>query len=469
MRLYLFFLLEYSLEVKFKKGCRLLCLDGGGVKGIVEAQTLMSMQYCVNKYFSCDAERLPEDLLEFLKCSMEKRFVEEQHHLKMHKMFDAMCGTSTGSIIATALTRMQLSPAEIIDEFYKISTLIFPQYNVFVKWFYSLISLVSNYAMYDCKPFEDYLTSKKVYWSDEEADPKLGIVVLERQTAKEGYKVHLFKRHKKDIKLKEAIRASTAAPTYMEAKKIDDVEYVDGGLRSNCPVREGIKLLEGTSPSCLISIGCGIADAERGGFKLGGIDVARYAVDIIADAQIKWEEFYDHSENTVDYKRRCIRLNPDASTKLGEYKLDEADKVKDILETYVNWLSDRRTLDYRNKIINASKLLFAKSFSILGVTVNGKSFSKSNTMFVTSPKLVSVEVNVKFNANRSCSVEPTESWIKLVSDNAEQVVKKIKLEILADFNANHGLPLGARGIIKVKYDGVHIDGSPIKLRLAKGK
>ena len=69
-------------------------------------------------------------------------------------------------------------------------------------------------------------------------------------------------------------------------------EFVDGGLKSNCPMNEGIELLGDTSASCLISIGCDVADAERGGFKLGGIYVGIYAINIIADAQKKWDFFY---------------------------------------------------------------------------------------------------------------------------------------------------------------------------------
>ena len=448
--------------MKFKNGCRLLCLDGGGVKGIVEAQTLMSMQYCVNKYFSSDTEGLEEDLLKFLKYSIDKPFLEQDHHLKMHTMFDAMCGTSTGALVATALSRMHMSPAKLIEEFIVVSRLIFPQHNFIIKWFNLLRSLVSDHERYDCKPFEDYLMDKSLSWSSDNADPKLGIVALRRDKGeKSGYKTFLFKSSEGDVKLWEAIRASTAAPTYLKAMTINkNLEFVDGALGSNCTVNEGMQLLGDTSASCLISIGCGIKDTENGGFKLGGIDVGRYAIDIIQDAQIKWEDFYNHPQNTKNFKSCCFRLNPDSSTKLGEYKLDKADKVKLILETYVNWLSNRKTSTYRNKIINASKLLFAKSFSILSVTVNGKSFSKSNTLDVDSPDIESVEVNVKFNANRSCSFGSTESWLKLVSDDAKQGGKKIKLEILfsGDFEANHILPLGAQGVINVKYDGIHIDG-----------
>ena len=105
--------------MKFDNCSCFLCLDRGGVKGIVKAHTLMSMQYCVNKYFIDDAKDLEEDLLEFLKCSINKPFVEEKElHLKMHTMF----GTSVGALVVTALTRMNLSPdMMIINEFYEIS------------------------------------------------------------------------------------------------------------------------------------------------------------------------------------------------------------------------------------------------------------------------------------------------------------------------------------------------------------
>ena len=460
--------------MKFENGSRLLCLDGGGVKGIVEAQTLMSIQYCINKYFSCDAERLEDDLLKFLECSIEKPFVQEDHHLKMHTMFDAMCGTSTGAIVATALNRIRMSPARIIEEFYKISPLIFPQYNFFARWIYYIISRVYNVERYGCKEFEDYLMGQEdLYWSTDNADPKLGIVALRRdKRKKDGYEIHVFKSSAGDVNLWQAIRASTAAPTYMKPMIIrKNFEFVDGGLRSNCPVNEGIELLGDTSASCLISIGCGIADAEKGGFKLGGYDVAMYAIDIIADAQEKWDYFYRHHHIHKSERFKCcyLRLNPDEETNLGTYDLDEADKVKDILETYVNWLSNPETSAYRTKIINASRVLFAKSFSILSVTVNGKSFNKSDKMDVDSPQIENVEVNVKFSANRICSVESTDPWIKLVSDEAEEGGKKIKLEtsFSGDFEANHSLSLGGKGIIYVKYDGVDIDGSPIKLRFKR--
>ena len=108
----------------------------GGVKGIFKAETLMSMQYCVHKYFSDDAKYLEENLLEFLKCSINQPFVEEKElHLKMHTMFDVMWGTSAGALVATALTPMNFSSAMIINEVFKISQFIFPQHNFIIKWF----------------------------------------------------------------------------------------------------------------------------------------------------------------------------------------------------------------------------------------------------------------------------------------------------------------------------------------------
>ena len=120
--------------------CCFLFLDRDGVKSIVEAETLMSMQYCVNKYFIDEAKELEEDLLEFLKCSINKPFVEEkERHLKMHTMFDAIFGTSAGALVATALTPMNFSPEMMINEVFEISQLMFPQHNFIVKWFNCLM------------------------------------------------------------------------------------------------------------------------------------------------------------------------------------------------------------------------------------------------------------------------------------------------------------------------------------------
>ena len=99
----------------------------------------MSMQYCVNKYFSDDKKCLEEDLLEFLKCSINKPFVEEKElHLKMHTMFD----TSAGALVATTLIRMNFSPdMMIINEFYEISQFHGNFTTIFIKfsiWFPSI-------------------------------------------------------------------------------------------------------------------------------------------------------------------------------------------------------------------------------------------------------------------------------------------------------------------------------------------
>ena len=134
------------------------------------------------------------------------------------------------------------------------------------------------------------------------------IVALRRvKREKSGYKIFLFKSSECDVKLWEAIRASTAAPTYLKAMTIKKkLEFVDGGLRSNCPVNEGMQVLGDTPVSCVISIGCGIKDTGKSAFKLGGIDVGKYAIHIIQDVQIKWKDFYNHSQNTENVKSCCF-------------------------------------------------------------------------------------------------------------------------------------------------------------------
>ena len=40
----------------------------------------------------------------------------------------------------------------------------------------------------------------------------------------------------------EALRATSAAPTYFKRQDIDQKTYVDGGLGANCPAAKGLQL-----------------------------------------------------------------------------------------------------------------------------------------------------------------------------------------------------------------------------------
>ena len=79
------------------RGIRLLCLDGGGVRGLSSLRIL---------------QRIVE-------------FIDPINPPKPCECFDMICGTSTGGLIAIMLGRLKMSVAECIEEYQKLSTAVF--------------------------------------------------------------------------------------------------------------------------------------------------------------------------------------------------------------------------------------------------------------------------------------------------------------------------------------------------------
>ena len=297
----LFCNLEYChIDVQFEIGGRLLCLDGGGVKGIVEAGILMLIQYCVNKHFKGKVEKLSDELLEFCKYTVHEQYgallVNEAEDADMYKLFDVVAGTSTGSIIATGISRLHWSAAKLSKEFFNISPVVFCK-----TTFWGWLSGFANRPKFDVKPFEEFLKTmlKDVEWKGEEDDPILTIpALLADKNHANGYACYVFDSIKcagSSVKVWEAIRASSAAPTYFKPMEInienETYEFIDGGMQSNCPVIEGIELLN-TSYSkecCVISIGCG-ESSGKAPIK-NGIQALFRGLGFTTDAEQRWRAY----------------------------------------------------------------------------------------------------------------------------------------------------------------------------------
>lgn len=171
-----------------------LAIDGGGVRGIIPARILQE--------------------------------IEERTGKPIAELFDLIGGTSTGAIVAGGLVvpdpedpkRPKHTAQELKNFYYRYAPKIFPEMR------FKSIRKLSSGALYDPKPLEealegkygdvrlkDCLTSLMIPATDIKNFRPVWIKAIkgEKDTSDEGWSTML---------LKDAVRATTTAPTYFPAK-----------------------------------------------------------------------------------------------------------------------------------------------------------------------------------------------------------------------------------------------------------
>ena len=183
------------------KTFKILAVDGGGIRGVFPTHILQ-----------CLSSRLGIDV---------------------NNYFDMIAGTSTGSIIASAIA-CNIPPEKIIKLYKEKGTKIFVDKKLLLPKFIkpAFISLYENNGL---------IESLK----EEFGDIKLGdikIPLLLPSTDIGNGSVHVFKsgysneftRDQKDF-LYEAVAASCSAPIYFDPLKVNEYLLADGGIWANNP------------------------------------------------------------------------------------------------------------------------------------------------------------------------------------------------------------------------------------------
>ncbi|KAK7264498.1 hypothetical protein RJT34_32107 [Clitoria ternatea] len=265
-----------------KQGLRILSMDGGGMKGLATVQMLKEIEKGTGK--------------------------------RIHELFDLICGTSTGGMLAVALGIKLMTLEECEDIYKNLGKLVFaepvPKDNEAATWREKLDQLyksssqrfrvVVHGSKHSADQFERLL---KEMCADEDGDlmidsavknvPKVFVVstlvsMMPAQpfifrnyqypagtpevvlTASDssgitvdeqvGYKRSAFIGSCKH-QVWQAIRASSAAPYYLDDFSVDVNRWQDGAIVANNPtvfaIREAQLLWPDTKIECLVSIGCG--------------------------------------------------------------------------------------------------------------------------------------------------------------------------------------------------------------------
>lgn len=179
---------------KKKRVFTILCIDGGGIRGIVPARILQE--------------------------------IEERTGKPVAELFDMVGGPSTGAIVAAGLTvpdpdepgKPKHSALELKNFYYQFGPKIFPEMR-----FKSIRKLSSN-VMYDPKPLEDALQHNLGDAKMKDALTHLMIPATDIKNFRPVWISH-FKGQKDmspegwgSMPMKDAVRASTTAPTYFPSK-----------------------------------------------------------------------------------------------------------------------------------------------------------------------------------------------------------------------------------------------------------
>ncbi|OXV08362.1 hypothetical protein Egran_03875, partial [Elaphomyces granulatus] len=234
---------------------RILCLDGGGVKGVATLQILKEIMTAVNQQQQTRGQDTPAS----------------QGGIKPCDYFDLICGTSTGGLIALMLGRLEFTVDDAIQKYKQLANDIFKKETAF-SW----------NAKYDHKPLERKLKevisdSGSPLRLDENAllvdnnRPCKSFVVTTNLTSHSAKPVLLRAYetefevepiNKKPVKIWEAGRATSAAPTFFGPYKMEDgLEYTDGGTIANNPTelgyQEASRLWQSRKIDLIVSIGTG--------------------------------------------------------------------------------------------------------------------------------------------------------------------------------------------------------------------
>mgnify|MGYP003290597007 CR=1 FL=1 len=193
-----------------KKPFKILCIDGGGIKGLFSAQVLAKF--------------------------------EEVYNTSLSDQFDLICGTSTGGIIALAASA-KIPMSDVVRFYKEKGPIIFAEKK---KGFLGCMNLIFRQicykGKYDNKELKKALVevfgNKKIAESSNLlCIPAFDIIHATPRVFKKDYNKFTEDNRKTYV---DVALATSAAPTYLPIHNIESNQYVDGGVWANNPSLVGL-------------------------------------------------------------------------------------------------------------------------------------------------------------------------------------------------------------------------------------
>lgn len=370
-------------------GVRILCLDGGGFRGIVSLLVLRRIEQCLGS------------------------------ELPIQLFFDLIVGTGTGGIIALGLGVNNWSVEECIRTFRELCHQAFTPRELKGMLILEQLAVFKHRSMYKTKPLEEFLKEKfdqhrplfggSLHEGPNESAEMATKVAVTSTISVDQHDVVISNYNRPEIsalgapyrfqrapdpntemKVWEAARAAAAAPPYFKPYEKPETRniYHDGALHHNCPVSVAHyekKLIwgdvGGRLPDLLVSVGtgCDKQDSTDGSAKplspnrkhrwsksslisqISQSDSERLG-DVLNGDSI-WESFlaenaHIHGRSIPDGDQRYVRINPD----LGESvpRLDDLPMMDEIEHKVPRYL--RRNTEVSELVEETAHRLIASTF-----------------------------------------------------------------------------------------------------------
>ena len=367
--------------VKFKPGgagVRVLSLDGGGIRGIVQLEVLRAIEQSLGGF------------------------------LPIQSFFDLIVGTGTGGMLGVALSMRDRTVDSCIDQFTALCDHAFTPRLTGVPLISKVAAAFGSGRRYKTKPLHAALktafgetddlfgssdrlrTGARVALTSTSATGRESILLASYRRPEDILPAYQFERpHEPDMELKiwQSVAASTAHPNYFRPFTFHGQTYLDGGLRCTNPAfiadRERRLIWpEVGEPDLFLSLGTGqnritilqkLSDRPAGSYSTAMMPPGqspthqrkssgkwkRLRVDDVLDAEVAWTDFraYAVRERSEAKGRRFIRFNPDL-----DREPPAADNKSDIESLQANVRRRLQTPHRTAALRNVAHRLVASSF-----------------------------------------------------------------------------------------------------------
>ncbi|KAK0734363.1 hypothetical protein B0T26DRAFT_67305 [Lasiosphaeria miniovina] len=347
----------WRVRVKPKEAqSRILVLDGGGIRGVVELAILSRLMG-------------------------EIRF-----DIPIQQLFDLVIGTSTGGIIALGVFEMGWNPAEASRKFRELAQ------QAFTKKLRLRIPVIKHVAEYFCTYLyhssgiegalksafsnDTYLFGQRRESSNNRGgDVKVGVVSCTKgrgqpclianynrnpmQGSRNADYLEREDQQRRDFKIWQAARATSAAQTYFEPYRHEPTKkvYEDGAIVRNNPVTVALEeekriWSSEIRPDIVVSIGSGICVEDSGSIRRNERSGGGWKKILPARVRKLVDTGIDMVESTLDCEREwedAVRSNPQLAGRfhrldIGIFdqklpRLDEVDKMEELENLSTGYLA----------------------------------------------------------------------------------------------------------------------------------